>query len=777
MLALNNIKKSKSTAITLTILTIISIVLLYVGSSVILDLNSFFDNKVNELNDANVSLIVKDDDLYKESYLLIKNNPHTEKVETEDILSFDAATFKSGENDITSQFIIGDADNERTISNIKFTEKAKEKEENGIILSYNLKSGYGYKIGDEIEVKYNNINLKFKVYGFFEDTLYSNSADTMVVKSYVFHDDYEKLRAYLSDTYQYKIINAKTDTIENSHIVRKDSLNKLSEEFPGKEYNISGSDSRNAKYSLNGYIVILMAMLIGFSVILEIISLIVIGFSIVTYITDNIKNIGVLQALGYVNNQVINISLVQFMMIAGTGSILGLIVAFGVTPSVSNIVSSVVGLKWISRINLTAAVLSVILILFLVFIITYLSARKIKKITPIVALRSGISTHNFKKNYIKLEGYKGSINFAISLKAIFHYLRQNCMIVIIIFALTFVSIFSTVAYYNFVVNDKFIINLVGIEKFYVSVQSDTDTSKKIYDEIKSNDKVRKVAKLIEKSILVQDERTNLWICDDYNLLENKIIYRGRDPIHDNEVALSNVVAQSMNKEIGDTMEIKVDGILKDFLIVGISQHITGYGRSVRMTEEGYRRYYPNFNVPAIGIYLKDNASSDEFIKMLNEKYGDNKVIVTNYKVFINSIVDPLKPPIVLMLIVFVTITVFVVCLILFLLIKIRVLKERTHLGLLKALGYTTVQLVFQTVFSLLPVIIVGVLIGAVGGCLLSNSLMDLIVSNMGIHNCNLTINYNYASLVVIGIVAIAYIFANLVAYRIRKITPYELMDK
>lgn len=776
MLAINNIKKSKSTAITLTILTMFSILFLYIGSSVLLDLDSFFDNKVNELNDANVSLVMKEPDIFKDCYSLINNNPHTVKTEAEDILSFETATFKSGKSDITSQFVIGDADNKRTISNIKLTEKGNMKKENGILLSYNFKSGYGYKVGDKITIKYNNTNLIFTVYGFFEDTIYSNNADIMVVKTYLFHDDYEKLKASLGDTYKYKIINAKTDTIENSSIVRKECTNNLAEKYPGRQYSIAGSDSSNAKISINMYIGVLMAILIGFSLILDIIALIVIGFSIVTYITDNIKNIGVLQAMGYVNNQIISISLLQFIMITATGSMVGLIAAFIATPYISNIISSLVGLKWVPKINLAAAILNVIIILFLVIIITYLTARKIKKITPINALRSGISTHNFRKNHISLDDFKGSINFALSLKAIFHYIKQNCMFAVIIFTLTFVSTFATITYYNFVVNNNFIINMIGIEKLDASLQIDNGISDKIYNEIKDNNKVQKVTRLFDKSIILKNEKTRLYICDDYLNLENEVVYRGREPIHDNEAAISNSVAKSMNKEIGDTISIKVDNISKDFLIVGISQHMTAYGRSVHITEEGYRRYYPNYKSPCVGIYLKNGANLDSFIIMLNEKYGNNTTTITNNKVFIDSIVGPLKSPISLMVMVFLSITVFVVCLILLLLTKIRVLKERSHLGLLKALGYTTTQLVFQTVFSLLPIIIIGVLLGASGGCLLSNSLMTFIMLNMGIYNCNLIINYEYVSFVVIGIVVVSCIFASLISYRIRKITPYELMD-
>lgn len=775
MLAINNIKKSKNAAITLIILIMLSIAFSYIGSSVVLNLGSFFDNKVKELNDANVSFITNNNDVFEKTYSFLKNNAHTKKVETEDILSLDTASFKSGNKDITTQFVICDADNKRTLSSLTLIEKAKEKPQNSIFLSYNFKAGFGYKVGDKITIKSNNKSKTFTVYGFFEDTLYSNNSDTLISKAYLFHDDYEKLKTSFPIT-KCKILKAKTDTTSNAHLVRKLCVDNLSKELAGKQYNIEGADSVTAKGSLYEYTGILMAILIAFSIVLVVIALIVIGFSIVTYIEDNIKNIGVLQAIGYVNSQVISISLMQFMIIAVLGSILGIIIAFRATPFVSNIVSSMAGLNWASKINVSEALLCVISVLLLVLLITYLSARRIKKITPIVALRSGMATHSFKKNHIKLDGYKGSLNFAISLKTIFHYIRQNCMIAVIIFVLTFVSIFGTVTYYNFVVNSNFLMNMIGIENIDIQLEAHNGTSKKVYNEVKANENVRKVIKLFDKSFLLNDESTRLYVCDDYSKLENKVIYSGREPIHDNEIAISNTIAKSMNKNIGDTISIKIDGISKDFLVVGLSQHMTGFGRSIRITENGYHRYYPDFNIPTIGVYMKNTSDIKDFIKVLNTKYTNEDVTVTNYNVLIESLVEPFKAPVKLLVSVFIAITVVIVCLILLLLIKIRLLKDRKHLGISKALGYTTMQLVLQTVFSLMPVVITGVLLGSIGGCLLSNSLMAAIVSSMGIYNCSLTINYTYVTLVVIGIIAVAYFFASFVAYRIRKISPYELME-
>ena len=62
---------------------------------------------------------------------------------------------------------------------------------------------------------------------------------------------------------------------------------------------------------------------------------------------------------------------------------------------------------------------------------------------------------------------------------------------------------------------------------------------------------------------------------------------------------------------------------------------------------------------------------------------------------------------------FVLITLFVVVLVEVLLIKSKLIKERRNFGVQKALGFTTPQLIVQTMLINLPVIGAGALLGAV----------------------------------------------------------------
>ena len=70
-----------------------------------------------------------------------------------------------------------------------------------------------------------------------------------------------------------------------------------------------------------------------------------------------------------------------------------------------------------------------------------------------------------------------------------------------------------------------------------------------------------------------------------------------------------------------------------------------------------------------------------------------------------------------MLMVLIITVLVVVVMILYLVIKTMIIKRKKEFGVMKAIGYSTIQLMNQISMSFLPVIITGVAIGGVLGYL------------------------------------------------------------
>jgi putative ABC transport system permease protein len=224
---------------------------------------------------------------------------------------------------------------------------------------------------------------------------------------------------------------------------------KINDKIPEANNSISSLDLDSMKVGAGIFLIIIMSIMIAFSLIIIVIALTVIRFAIVTYIEGNMKNIGSMEALGYTGKELVTATILQFGLLAAVGIAIGLILSISCSGAVTNLASSTIGLVWNGNVNLIALLITIVLIMALVVVIAYLTAAKLKKITPIIAMREGINTHNFKKNHLPLNRSVFGINTTIGLKALLQNMKQNITVMIIVTLLSFVCVLAFTANYNF----------------------------------------------------------------------------------------------------------------------------------------------------------------------------------------------------------------------------------------------------------------------------------------------------------------------------------------
>ena len=123
------------------------------------------------------------------------------------------------------------------------------------------------------------------------------------------------------------------------------------------------------------------------------------------------------------------------------------------------------------------------------------------------------------------------------------------------------------------------------------------------------------------------------------------------------------------------------------------------------------------------------------------------------------------------------ITVIVVVMILYLVIKTMIIKRKKEFGVMKAIGYSTIQLMNQISISFLPVIITGVVIGGVLGYFFTNPMLSVLLSSAGVKRLDFIIHLPTILMLCVGIFILAYIVSMLVSLRIKKISAYGLITE
>ena len=274
----------------------------------------------------------------------------------------------------------------------------------------------------------------------------------------------------------------------------------------------------------------------------------------------------------------------------------------------------------------------------------------------------------------------------------------------------------------------------------------------------------------------ETEETSV-VCDIWKepeLVHNEMLISGRLPKYDNEIVLSTSIAEQLKVDVGDV--IYVTGLLerKDYLVCGIDQKIMNMGLRTLMNFEGDKRLneMDNFSI-TLYIYAKEGVTFEEISKKVMEQFPGASV--TDSEKQVANTMGGVKLAMVAICLIFVLITVVVVAMVEILLVKTKVIKERKNMGLNKAFGFTTGQLMIQNVMMNLPVITLG----AVAGVLLSLYLMEPLVvaclSFCGIQECPFTVNFLWMAVTVAGVVVVAIAASFFSSAKIRGIEPVKML--
>ena len=117
----------------------------------------------------------------------------------------------------------------------------------------------------------------------------------------------------------------------------------------------------------------------------------------------------------------------------------------------------------------------------------------------------------------------------------------------------------------------------------------------------------------------------------------------------------------------------------------------------------------------------------------------------------------------------------VIVFVLYLLVRTMLNNKKRDYGILKALGFTTRQLILQTALSLMPAIILSTIVGLIVNSLVINPLTALFLSSIGIVKCTFTVPVGFIAIAGIGLILFAFMTACLLSLRIRKIAPKVLL--
>ena len=435
------------------------------------------------------------------------------------------------------------------------------------------------------------------------------------------------------------------------------------------------------------------------------------------------------------------------------------------------------GVPYKMSFNPATFLVSIGFILVFTVLVTFIAARRLKKIEVVTALRDGIDAHNFKKNRVALDKTSLPLNMSLSLKTLFTNLKQNITTFFVTGLLVYVCVIGLLMYENFNRNPKLEIlsfetcgGIIGVDNEYAP-----EVEKLLKDEGAKN-----VRYLMNMYFKYKDEEVlNAYVARDVDSLNNKdVLYKGRFPKYDNEIAIGGKFCKLYGYEIGDEVELNYGDNTYSYLITGLLQTCNDDGRESIMSEDAADHLISKSDIPA-GIWFDVDNKEDaqRILDAASEKFGDKLATTLNFYDVIDGAMTTFRTITTLMLTIMITISAVVIMLILFLFIKSLLYNKRKDYGIYKSLGYTSKDLILQTAGSFMPTIILSVIIFSILSYFLANPYMQTIMFHFGLMKCTFTIPVAGVIMIGAGLIALAFFFAVFQARKIRKIEPYNMLTE
>ncbi|MBQ3408597.1 MAG: ABC transporter permease [Clostridia bacterium] len=775
LLAKSNIRKGKGITVGLILLIILAAAFFNLVLVIFNDVNKNVNKCAERLNTEDVNIQIAGDissitDEYIES-IINKNNVKDYELLRANI--FYAVVTKYGDGEVTPNIVFEKKD---SALNARIGKSEIVEEDNSIsgifiYLPYQYHTGGKFNLGDEFKVTILGKEYTFKIKGFINNiTMGSyNTGDLLMI---VDDDTYNDILVKNNNTYNYLRIKTKVNENVNKAVFGNDFLKT-----------ITSKDNTLSVYSgvIDDYIFgrTFIALIIGvsflaFSLIILVIVFLMLSNSISNYIKENIETIGAIKAIGFTSKNIKVSFMLQFAILSVIGTILGLGLSYLMIPFITGIITTQVGIPYNVVFNPVVAVTTIVTLIAIIIISVLFFTRKTKKIEPITALRDGISTHNFKKNKIPIETSKLPININLAIKTMFINMKQNIITFIVVFFLVFNGVISLIMMQNFSIKPK--ISLLTFELCDGAIFTDEDKDKEVFEYIKSLDHVKNVRLISNESVEADNTTLSAYILNNDCSLKNiDVCYKGRLPQYNNEVALSGKYCENYNHSIGDEIEIGVGNQKAKYIITGFIQTTNNNGQEAVIREDGAHQIFKKDFKKLYYFDVDEGTNIDDCLDNIKNRFGDKIGSTVNFQKVIDGSITIFKTISNMMVVAMIAIGVLIILLVLYLLIKTLINNKRKEYGILKAIGYTSKDVILQNAISFMPSIILSVIISCFISSKIANPYLTMMMSSFGIMKATFEVPVTYVAVMGVGFIVISFLFAVLLSRKIRKIEAYNLL--
>ena len=645
--------------------------------------------------------------------------------------------------------------------------------EGEIYLPYSFTGLYkGVKIGSEMVFGDEDTQYKFKVKGFIEESNFG-SAVIGTKRYFVSDKDFEKIHENADGKYFAKIIDAGIELCDGADYFAVKKALDDSCGISDKSALIISSDETTAYtklYSDTGSNILLV-----FLILLITIVIISMWHSISTSVEMEYVNLGILKSQGFTSGKIRLVYILQYVFAELIGAVIGLILSIPLTMALGRLFQPITGLITATDVSILkcAAISLGIIILCGVFVI--LATRKVSRISPVRAISGGKSEVHFDSRLnmpIKakpLSLFMGLRQFTSRGKS---YIGSVFIVALLVYFMMSISVLSQRLSGDNLVEGNINPNISAV----MSDEFEISDIKRFEEEVCSVDKKAKTIFAYNKYVMI--DGIELY-CTAYSPAE--LMYKpleGRMPIYDNEASITEIVADELGKKIGDTVIIGSGENAKEFIITGYHQAMNDLGRTFLITAEGL--YRVNGAKPVCYVELSDISLADKLSKALDDNLGElisAKTVNTERSNATDGMLELINAICLILVLAVFGVSVIFSAVVIGMICTKAFIKERSDIGILKAIGFTAKELQRQFAFRFLIVSATGSVIGGICSLFFTKPLLEMLLRMVGVTRIESSITIVTFIVPAVLICLCFFVFSYFAARKTKKVEVRELISE
>lgn len=535
---------------------------------------------------------------------------------------------------------------------------------------------------------------------------------------------------------------------------------------------------------------IIAGILLVVSICLIIIAFVILKFTINFTLQEEYKEIGIMKAIGIKNRKIRGLYIVKYLAISVVGAVIGFVCSIPFGNLLIQQVSEHIIIK--SDSGYWLSVIFSMLVVLIIMLFCYRCTSKVKKFSPIDAIRSGETGERYKKkgllrlskSHIKTIPFMAMNDILSGLK---HF-----VIMFITFTIGILLVITIVNTINTLKSDN-LISLFSMAKSDLYVNGDSldfvfktdgqqtleDKLNEIEDTLKENGiEAKCFSETLFKFNISKGDKSYISLTfigtntttDQYEYME------GTAPQNTDEVAITYIIADKINAHIGDTVSITTTQGTKDYIVTALYQTMNNLGEGIRLHQDEKLDFSKAMGAFAYQIKYTDNPSSKtvaERVQLVKDLFPE--WTVRNGGEYVDNMIGGTAGSLSGVKTIIVAIVMVINMLVVVLMEKSFLIKERKETALLKALGFKNNSIILWQVLRIFFVMLVSI----IAALLLFNPFQHITVvpvfKMMGAYSINFDVNILEIYVIYpLLILAAAVLSVFIIAQQIRKVPSSEI---